>query len=324
MKTNYLQELNSQPEISTAVVSVRNLTRTFRDFWGRPVSLALRGISFEIRAGEIFGLLGPNGSGKSTTLKAILGLLRPSSGNVQVFGRATDDRTVRERTGYLPEESYLYRHLTPRELLRFFADLQGLTRTTACDRIGQLLDMTGLTHAADRPVSEFSKGMARRVALAQALLGDPDLLLLDEPTSGLDPLGCRQVKDLILTLARRGTTVLVSSHRMADMQDVCDRVAILLHGRITVTGAVNELLRLDHTCRLTFPEPAPDDLAAIQKLIHTYSGADAALDYPACTLENFFVETVVKADNSETNPSGSRPMAALAPFLQGSLSKNQQ
>src|ERR1035437_773477 len=236
------------------VVSVRNLTRTFRDFWGRPVSLALRGISFEIQQGEIFGLLGPNGSGKSTTLKAILGLLRPTSGSVQVFGRDPDDRTVRERTGYLPEESSLYRHLTPRELLRFFANLQGLTPATARERIGQLLTMTGLNHAADRPICEFSKGMPRRVALAQALLGDPELLLLDEPTSGLDPLGCRQVKDLLLTLARRGPTVLVSSHRMADMQDVCGRVAILLHGRITVTGAVSELLRVDRVCRLTFRE----------------------------------------------------------------------
>ena len=298
------------------VVAVRNLTRSFRDFWGRPVSLALRGISFEIQPGEIFGLLGPNGSGKSTTLKAILGLLRPTSGQVQVFGRDPDDRSVRERTGYLPEESYLYRHLTPRELLRFFADLQDLTPGSARERIGQLLEMTGLNHAADRPICEFSKGMARRVALAQALLGDPELLLLDEPTSGLDPLGCRQVKDLLLTLARRGTTVLVSSHRMADMQDVCGRVAILLHGRIMVAGAVDELLRLDRTCRLTFPEPAPDDLAAIQALIRAHTGADADLDHPARSLETFFVETVLSADNTETQPSGSRPMTTLAPFLQ--------
>ena len=305
--------MNSSP----AVVSVRDLTRTFRDFWGRPVSLALRGISFEIQPGEVFGLLGPNGSGKSTTLKAILGLLRPTSGSVQVFGREPDDRAVRERTGYLPEESYLYRQLTPRELLRFFANLQGLPPATARNRIGQLLEMTGLHHAADRPIREFSKGMARRVALAQALLGDPELLLLDEPTSGLDPLGCRQVKDLILTLARRGTTVLVSSHRMADMQDVCGRVAILLHGRIMVSGAVGELLRVDHSCRLTFPEPAPDDLAAIQELIRARTGAEAGLDHPERSLETFFVETVMGADDTEAHPSGSRPMTALAPFLRG-------
>ena len=186
-----------------------NLSKTFRDFWRRPRVEAVRSISFAIPAGQVFGLLGPNGSGKSTTIKMILGLLFPTAGTLEVLGASPRSTAVKSRIGYLPEESYLYPHLTPLETLAFYARLFRLPAAEARARIDQLLDMIGLAHARHRPVGEFSKGMARRIGLAQALLNDPDLVILDEPTAGLDPQGTRQVKDLILALAARGKTVLL-------------------------------------------------------------------------------------------------------------------
>ena len=225
-----------------AVVRAEGLTKVFADFWLRQKAVAVDGISFSIERDEIFGLLGPNGSGKSTTIKMILGLLRPTRGRLTVLGHAPDDVQVKQRIGYLPEESYMYRFLTPVETLDFYGKLFGLPRAVRRRRTEELLEMVGMTHAANRPVGEFSKGMARRLGIAQALINDPDLLILDEPTSGLDPLGSRQVKDLLLDLGRRGKTILLSSHNLDDVQDVCDRMVILYGGRIRRQGTVDELL----------------------------------------------------------------------------------
>jgi ABC-2 type transport system ATP-binding protein len=180
------------------VVEADGLTKVFSDFWMRRKAVAVDGISFGIRRDEIFGLLGPNGSGKSTTIKMILGLLHRSKGRLTVFGKDPSDVDVKRRIGYLPEESYLYRFLTPTETLDFYGRLFGLSHAVRRRRTEELLAMVGLTHVAHRQVGEFSKGMARRLGIAQALINDPDLLILDEPTSGLDPLGSRQVKDLLL------------------------------------------------------------------------------------------------------------------------------
>ena len=193
------------------VVEAVGLTKVFSDFWLRAKALAVDNIDFEIRPHEIFGLLGPNGSGKSTTIKMILGLLRPTRGRLTVLGHAPDDVQVKQRIGYLPEESYLYRFLNPLETLDYYGKLFGLDRSTRKRRCGELLEMVGLNQVAHRSVGEFSKGMARRLGLAQALINDPDFLILDEPTSGLDPIGTKQVKDLLVELGRRGKTILLSS-----------------------------------------------------------------------------------------------------------------
>ena len=190
------------------VIAVRGLTKIFKDFWGRPKARAVDNVSFEVKRGEVFGLLGPNGSGKSTTVKMLLGLLYPTKGHIEVFGHSPRHVATKSRIGYLPEESYLYRYLDSDETLHFFGDLFDLPPADRKQRTEQLLDMVGLSKARHRQVGEFSKGMQRRIGLAQALINDPDLVILDEPTAGLDPIGCREVKDLILPLAKRGKTVI--------------------------------------------------------------------------------------------------------------------
>ncbi|NQT93022.1 MAG: ABC transporter ATP-binding protein, partial [Lentisphaerae bacterium] len=222
----------TDPKRHAPVVEIRELTKVFRDFWRRPKVRAVDGLNLDIMPGEIFGLLGPNGSGKTTTLKILLGLLFPTSGSLLVFNHSPRDVQTKSRIGYLPEESYLYKYLTPRETLDFYGKLFNIGRRERKRRIDELLEMVDLADAAHRVVGEFSKGMARRVGLAQALINDPELVILDEPTSGLDPIGCRQVKDLMLALAQRGKTIILSSHLLADVEDVCDRIAILYKGKV--------------------------------------------------------------------------------------------
>ena len=224
-----------------AVIQLEKVTRIFRDFWLRPTVKAVDGLDLAVRRGETFGLLGPNGSGKSTTIKMILGLLSPSSGKVELFGLPPRTVAARAKLGYLPELSYLHPFLTARETLAYYAGLCGLKRTVARERAEELLQMVKLADVANRPVAGFSKGMARRVALASALIGKPELLILDEPTSGLDPVSTREVKLLIKALAKNGMTILMTSHLLADAEDVCDRVMILNRGRAVAEGKVAEL-----------------------------------------------------------------------------------
>ena len=227
--------------MSESVVSLVDVRKTFRDFWLRPTVAAVGGVSLEVTRGEVFGLLGPNGSGKSTTIKMILGLLAPSAGGVRLFGVPPTDRSARRRLGYLPELSYLHPFLTASETLYYYAGLCGLPRGEAKERTRQLLEMVGLSSVAGRAVGGFSKGMARRVALAASLIGKPELLVMDEPTSGLDPVSTKEVKTLVKALARGGMTILMTSHLLADAEDVCDRVAILNRGLKVAEGAVSEL-----------------------------------------------------------------------------------
>lgn len=297
-----------------------NLSKTFRDFWRRPRVEAVRSISFDVPAGQVFGLLGPNGSGKSTTIKMVLGLLFPTAGTLEVLGASPRSVAVKKRIGYLPEESYLYPHLTPLETLSFYARLFRLPAAAARTRIDQLLEMIGLSHARHRPVGEFSKGMARRIGLAQALLNDPDLVILDEPTAGLDPQGTRQVKDLILALAARGKTVLLTSHLLADVEDVCRQVAILFNGRILARGTLDSLLAQKDKTTLTFPTPS--EPAALRKILDAARaalGAEPALDHPRQALEAYFLQVIQDAARDAASPSsGAEPAAPLAAFLQGS------
>src|SRR5271156_4885504 len=235
------------------VVAVRGLTKIFKDFWGRDKARAVDNVDFEVRKGEVFGLLGPNGSGKSTTVKMLLGLLYPTRGHIEVFGHSPRHVASKAHIGYLPEESYLYRFLNSHETLDFFGNLFDLPPAKRKDRNEQLLEMVGLNQVRTRVVGEFSKGMQRRIGLAQALINDPDLVILDEPTAGLDPIGCREVKDLILALARRGKTVILSSHLLSDVEDVCDRVVIYYGGKIQAMGTLKELLATPDVVRITTP-----------------------------------------------------------------------
>lgn len=223
------------------VIELKNVTRVFRDFWLRPTVRAVDGLSLSVERGEVFGLLGPNGSGKSTTVKMILGLLAPASGEVSLFGRSPRSAAARSKIGYLPELSYLHPFLTASETLKYYAGLCGLDGRTAAERTRQLLEMVKLSDVANRRVGDFSKGMARRVALASALIGKPELLVLDEPTSGLDPVSTKEVKTLIGALSAGGMTILTTSHLLADAEDICDRVMIVNHGKSVAEGKVSEL-----------------------------------------------------------------------------------
>lgn len=297
------------------VVEAKGLTKVFRDFWHRPKIKAVDGLDLNVYSGEIFGLLGPNGSGKSTTIKMLLGLLYPSSGDIRILGRSPREVDVKNRIGYLPEESYLYNHLTPRETLNFYAKLFDLDAASRKERTDQLLKMVGLLHAADRQVGEFSKGMARRVGLAQALINDPELIILDEPTSGLDPIGCRQVKDIMLTLAKRGKTIILSSHLLADVEDVCDHVSILYSGRMQAYGRVNELLEEPDRVRLTMPSLEPDVMKTIIEAIRSKIGSEPYMDKPSMNLEQFFLEVVEKAHKSSAYSTGTSETSGVAEFL---------
>ncbi len=249
------------------VVSVRGLTKVFKDFWGRPKARAVDNVDFEVRRGEVFGLLGPNGSGKSTTVKLLLGLLYPTRGHIEVFGHSPRHVATKARIGYLPEESYLYRFLDSRETLDFFGNLFDLPAAQRRQRNEQLLEMVGLSQVRTRVVGEFSKGMQRRIGLAQALINDPDLVILDEPTAGMDPIGCREVKDLILALARRGKTVILSSHLLSDVEDVCDRVVIYYGGRIQAMGTLKELLAKPDAVRITMPPLSRETMQKVLDII---------------------------------------------------------
>src|SRR5213082_3630039 len=252
---------HTQP--AETIVAVRGLTKIFKDFWGRPKAKAVDNVDFEVRRGEVFGLLGPNGSGKSTTVKMLLGLLYPTKGHIEVFGHSPRHVATKSRIGYLPEESYLYRYLDSKETLDFFGNLFDLPANERQNRSDQLIDMVGLAQTRTRAVGEFSKGMQRRIGLAQALINDPDLIILDEPTAGLDPIGCREVKDLILALARRGKTVILRSHLLSDVEDVCDRVVIYYGGKIQAMGPLKYLLAKPDAVRITTPALSRDTLERV-------------------------------------------------------------
>jgi ABC-2 type transport system ATP-binding protein len=301
------------------VLDAVGLTKIYKDFWGRPKARAVNGIDLKIRRGQVFGLLGPNGSGKSTTVKMCLGLLYPSRGSLQVLGESPRSVAVKRRIGYLPEESYLYRYLTAFETLDFFGALFGLPAEERTRRCQQLLDMVGLGNARYRPVGEFSKGMARRVGIAQALINDPDLVILDEPTSGLDPIGCREVKDLIRLLANRGKTVILCSHLLADVEDVCDEVVVLYGGKVQARGPLKELLTIEDKTRITVPGLDKTILDKVLAILNEGAGTgQVAVDHPSMDLETFFLEVVRKAQAASADTAGARAGGRVAAYLLGS------
>lgn len=300
------------------VVSVRGLTKVFKDFWGRPKARAVDNVDFDVRKGEVFGLLGPNGSGKSTTVKMILGLLYPTRGHIEVFGHSPRHVASKSRIGYLPEESYLYRYLNSWETLDFFGNLFSLPAGERRQRTEQLLEMVGLSQTRSRTVGEFSKGMQRRIGLAQALINDPDLVILDEPTAGLDPVGCREVKDLILALAARGKTVILSSHLLADVEDVCDRVVIYYGGRVQALGTLNELLTRPDTVRISMPPLPKETMQRVLDLIRSDVSEDRVrIDNPKQNLESYFLEVVRQARERSDETSGATSGSHVAAYLRG-------
>ncbi len=309
---------DTMAESSEVIVAVRGLTKVFKDFWGRSKARAVDGIDFEVKRGEVFGLLGPNGSGKSTTVKMLLGLLYPTRGHVEVFGHSPRHVATKSRIGYLPEESYLYRYLDSRETLEFFGKLFSLPSNERQNRIEQLLDMVGLSQARTRAVGEFSKGMQRRIGLAQALINDPDLVILDEPTSGLDPIGCREVKDLILALAQRGKTVILSSHLLSDVEDVCDRVVILYGGRVQAMGTLKELLSKPDSIRITAPVLPREKLEQVLSVIRQDVAEDKIrIDNPSQNLESYFLDVVQRARANAAETSGATSGHQVAAYLRG-------
>lgn len=300
------------------IVSVRGLTKVFKDFWGRPKARAVDNVDFEVKRGEVFGLLGPNGSGKSTTVKMLLGLLYPTKGHIEVFGHSPRHVQTKSRIGYLPEESYLYRYLNSRETLDFFGNLFHLNAGERNNRAEQLLEMVGLSQTRTRAVGEFSKGMQRRIGLAQALINDPDLVILDEPTSGLDPIGCREIKDLILALASRGKTVILSSHLLSDVEDVCDRVVIYYGGKVQALGTLNELLAKPDTLRITTPVLPRETMERVLEIIRKdITAGEVRVDNPKQNLESYFLEVVEKAKRAAQETSGAQSGARVAAYLRG-------
>ncbi len=309
---------SSQHGSEARIVDAAGLTKTFSDFWMRATARAVDGIDFYIDRHEIFGLLGPNGSGKSTTIKMILGLLHRSRGRLVVFGRDPSDVEVKRKIGYLPEETYLYRFLNPTETIDYYGKLFGLDRRTRRRRTEELLEMVGLTQVAHRPAGEFSKGMARRLGLAQALVNDPELLILDEPTSGLDPIGTRQVKDLILELGRRGKTILLTSHLLADVEDVCSRMVILYGGKIRAQGTANELLADSRHTLLRTPRLDAATIKAVDETLHRMQGISIeGVSAPRQTLEELFLDIVERARAEQIATSGAQSGGRIASFLQG-------
>jgi ABC-2 type transport system ATP-binding protein len=297
------------------IVSVRGLTKVFKDFWNRPKARAVDNVDFEVRRGEVFGLLGPNGSGKSTTVKLLLGLLNPTRGHIEVFGHSPRHVPTKARIGYLPEESYLYRYLNSRETLDFFGNLFHLSKGERDNRAEQLLEMVGLSQTQTRAVGEFSKGMQRRIGLAQALINDPDLVILDEPTAGLDPIGCREVKDLIVALARRGKTVILSSHLLSDVEDVCDRVVIYYGGKIQAAGTLKELLSEPDTLRITTPVLPRETLERVLEIIRKdLVIGEVRVDNPTQNLESYFLDVVARA-RAANETSGAQSGARVAEYL---------
>jgi ABC-2 type transport system ATP-binding protein len=285
------------------VVETRNLSKVYRDFWGRQKVRALKALDLEVRRGEIFGLLGPNGSGKTTTIKLLLGLLFPTSGEALVFGKPATDVTKNERIGYLPEESYLYRFLNAEETLDFYGRLFDMPAKVRKQRTQELIDLVGLRWAKRRQLREYSKGMTRRIGLAQALINDPELIVLDEPTSGLDPIGTREIKDLILKLRDQGKTVLLCSHLLPDVQDVCDRIAILYQGELKELGRVDTLLKMRDVTEIRTTALNDAAKAEIEAVVARHQGSVLKIDNPTTTLEELFLGIVRE---SEAHP-GRRP-----------------
>ncbi|MFN2474798.1 MAG: ABC transporter ATP-binding protein [Chthoniobacterales bacterium] len=276
--------------MSEPAVAVSGLTKTFPVPFQRRSIIAVRDLNLRVDAGQVYGLLGPNGSGKSTTLKVILGLVSPTRGKAEIFGRDSSRVASRAAVGFLPESPYFYKYLTAAETLRFYGKLCGMHGAKLTKRIDELLNLVRLTDARDRRLRGFSKGMLQRIGLAQALVHEPQLVVLDEPTAGVDPAGSREIRDLILDLKRWGTTVLLSSHLLGQVQEVCDRVGILANGVLVREGTMTELLGVQNQTALVLENAGPKLLHDIATLAEASGARVVEQGTPQTTLEQLFLE----------------------------------
>ena len=283
--------------MSDLAVTLTGVTKTFPVPFQRRSIVAVRDLNLEVEAGQIYGLLGPNGSGKSTTLKIILGLVMPTCGEARIFGRESDQVASRESVGFLPESPYFYKFLTGEETLRFYGKLCGLRGASLKKRVEEMLELVGLTTARTRRLAGYSKGMLQRIGLAQALIQEPALLVLDEPTAGVDPAGAREIRDLILALKSRGITVLLSSHLLGQVQEICDRVGILANGVLVREGPLRELLGVENQTQFVVEGASPELLKEIEQLAGRSGARVIDRGSPRSSLEQLFLEaTDKKAD----------------------------
>ncbi len=271
-------------------VNLTGVTKVFPVPFQRRSIVAVSDLDLEVERGQVYGLLGPNGSGKSTTLKIILGLVAPTRGNAQIFGRDSEEVASRQSVGFLPENPYFYKFLTGAETLRFYGKLCGLRGGRLKRRIDEMLALTGLTSARDRRLGGYSKGMLQRIGLAQALIQDPALLVLDEPTAGVDPAGARDIRTLILDLKSRGMTVLLSSHLLSQVQEICDRVGILANGRLVREGPLRDLLGVENQTQLVLQDASPQLLAEVEALAARSGARVIERGPPRTSLEQLFLE----------------------------------
>ena len=278
--------------MSAAPVEIEHLTKVFKIPMRRERVVAVRDLSIKVEPGEVYGLLGPNGSGKSTTLKILLGLVSPTRGQTKVFGE--DSTWVRSRNdvGFVPENPYFYKFLSGAETVRFFGKLSGMGGAVLEARVKELLELVGLTEAGDRRVGAYSKGMLQRIGLAQALVQDPGLLVLDEPTAGVDPVGSREIRDLILELKARGKTILLCSHLLSQVQEICDRVGILARGQLVREGRVEDLLAVQDRTEVVLEKVSPEKLSALQEAAEKLGLKIVSSGRPQTTLENLFLEAI--------------------------------
>jgi ABC-2 type transport system ATP-binding protein len=281
-------------------VEIQNLVKEFRPAGRKEPLRAVDDVSLSIAAGEVYGLIGPNGSGKSTTMKALLGLVQPDSGTCRIFGNDSLRVDSRQQVGFLPENPYFYKHLSGAETLRFYGKLCGLRGAALEGRVKELLELVGLTEAGKRRLGGYSKGMLQRIGLAQALVQDPRLVILDEPTAGVDPIGSRQIRDLIFDLKQRGITVFLCSHLLEQVQEVCDRVGIVHHGRMVKEGPLDELLAVGDQTEILLRDASPELLEKIHALVAADGGADwLRTGRPKTTLEKLFLEETTERKSGE-------------------------
>lgn len=277
--------------MSELAVEVKNLTKVFSLGLKKEYVVAIDNLSFEVMAGEVYGLIGPNGSGKSTTMKVVLGLMAPSKGEAKVFGLDSGDIRARNEIGFLPENPYFYKHLTGAETLRFYGKLCGMRGRELENRVTELLRLVDLQGAANRRLGGYSKGMLQRIGLAQSLVQNPRLVILDEPTAGVDPIGSRQIRDLIMHLRDEGYTVFLCSHLLEQVQEVCDRVGILFQGRMRKEGRLEELISIEDQTTLTLEGASPELLVRLHELVASEPDARIVAEgHPRTSLEHLFIQ----------------------------------
>lgn len=282
-------------------VEVEHLTKVFKSGFTRKPLSAVQDLTFTVKAGEVYGLIGPNGCGKSTTMKVMLGLLKPTEGVARIFGKSSDHVAGRQDIGFLPENPYFYKHLSGRETMLFYGRLCGLKGSDLTDRTDEMLKLTGLSHAAERRVGGYSKGMLQRVGLGQALIHGPRLLILDEPTAGVDPVGSRRIRDLILELRERGITIVVTSHLLEQIQQVCDRVGIMSNGKMVREGRLDDLISVENQTEILLENASPETLGAIQALLSKQAPGTTLVSVgkPRTTLEKLFLECTTQTGDAE-------------------------